>query len=565
MDRRFLLAMVLSTLVVVVFYTYFIPAPKRAPQPAGRGDSLTTSPSGTNADAAGKSDSTAPNLGLAFEDPAVFTSTAPDTSFTVELGEAQARFSTRGGGLSSFRLKRFPGPDGSTPVEFATAVEPSTVLDLGGNRIDLARAVFEFERQTGAGGEVVRFATRLAGGLEVIKTFRLTPGTPLVDFDVEVRGIPASTADPAIEVGWSALPRAEKLHKTDDVAFGGVVSLGQEIERIPAGKFRKEREKRFTGVVNWVGTRNKYFFAGVIPPDGAATDAVVRGEAEAHRVGAAARVPLVSGAESRLAFKLYLGPLDYWKLKDVGYGLEHAVDMGWKIILPLSQALLWLLVHGYRLIANYGVIIIVLSAVTKILFYPMTRSSMRSMQAMQKLQPEMERIRTKYKDNPAQLNQEVMKLYKTHKVNPVGGCLPMLLQMPVFIALYTVLANSVELRNANFMLWINDLSSPDILFRTNGFELHVLPILMAASMFWQQRLTPTDPRQAMLTYLMPVMMLFFFYGFPAGLALYWTVTNLLGVAQQYIINRENRGSGTPLAEPVADRGGRKKIATALAK
>jgi YidC/Oxa1 family membrane protein insertase len=112
------------------------------------------------------------------------------------------------------------------------------------------------------------------------------------------------------------------------------------------------------------------------------------------------------------------------------------------------------------------------------------------------------------------------------------------------------------------MLWINDLSSPDILFRTNGFELHVLPIFMAASMFWQQRLTPTDPRQAMLTYLMPVMMLFFFYAFPAGLALYWTVTNLLGVAQQYLINRENRSGGTAIPEPVTERGGKKKIAPA---
>jgi YidC/Oxa1 family membrane protein insertase len=563
MDRRFLLALVLSTLVVVVFYTYFIPSPKRTPPATVSADSSGADSGTVRAADAGR-ESTGVDPGQVIRDFAALPSTAPDTSFTIETPEVVARFSTRGGNLSSWRLKRFPGPDQENPVELVLQNEPSTVIDLGGNRIDLAGAVFDFDRQASAGGETIRFQAGLPGGVQVVKTYHVIAGSPLVEFDVQVSGIPASTAEPAIEVSWSGLPQAEAIGKTDEAAYGAVVSIGEEIERIPAGKFKKERERRFPGVIHWAGTRNKYFFAGVIPPEGAATDAIVRGDAAVHRAGAGVRVPLVSGAESRLAFRLYLGPLDYWKLKDVGFGLEQAVDMGWKIILPVSQALLWLLVQGYKIISNYGVVIIILSALTKIIFYPMTRSSMRSMQAMQKLQPEMERIRSQYKNDPNELNQQVMKLYKTHKVNPVGGCLPMLLQMPVFFALYTVLASSVELRHAGFMLWITDLSSPDVLFRIGEFELRVLPLLMAASMFWQQKLTPTDPRQAMLTYLMPVMMLFFFYGVPAGLTLYWTVTNLLGVAQQYLINHENKSGGTPLPAPVPERGGRKKMSPARA-
>jgi YidC/Oxa1 family membrane protein insertase len=562
MDRRFMLAMVLSTLVVVVFYTWLIPGPP--PKPAR------TSPAESLA-AAGRD-----TLSGAAPDTASLTAAVPDTmvepepdaqTFDVVTPRVAARFTSRGAGVESWALTQFEGKTEQEPVQLVReGVEPSLVVELGGRRHDLSSRIFQAERQTGAGGiEQLVFRTRIAGDVEVVKKFTVRPESPLVELELELHNVPANVIDPAVEVGWTGLPQAEKLPKVDEGSYGAIVSVGEEIERIPAGRFKKERVRRVEGAVHWVGARNKYFFAGVIPPEGVATAAIVSGEAAGHRAGAAVRVPVVSGGDSRHLFRLYLGPLDYWKLKDAGFGLEQAVDLGWKIILPLSQALLWLLVQGYKLIPNYGVVIIIVSALSRILFYPMTRSSMRSMQAMQKLQPEMERIRKKYKDDPQQLNQQVMNLYKKHKVNPVGGCLPMLLQMPVFIALYTVLANSVELRHADFVGWIHDLSAPDTLFRLNGFEFHVLPILMAASMFWQQKLTPTDPRQAALTYIMPLMMLFFFYGFPSGLALYWTVTNLLSVAQQYMINseRERDGQGP---EDASGRGSKKQSpAGALAR
>ncbi|TPW16999.1 MAG: protein translocase subunit yidC [bacterium] len=280
--------------------------------------------------------------------------------------------------------------------------------------------------------------------------------------------------------------------------------------------------------------------AAFVPPPSTVTAAIAVGNAGDHTAGALLHVPISGAGEFRQSVRMYLGPIDYWQLKKLGLGLEFAVDLGWKIILPVAQLLLWALNAGYKLIPNYGIVIILLSGLTRLLFYPLTKVSMQSMRAMQEIQPEMERLRKKYEKDPQELNKRVFALYREHKVNPVSGCLPLLLQMPVFFALYSVLANSVELRQAPFVAWITDLSAPDTLMTIGGFAIHVLPVLMSLSMFWQQKLTPSDPRQAPVMLLMPFMMLFFFYKVPSGLTLYWTVTNLFSVAQQYQMNRENK-------------------------
>lgn len=558
MDRRSLLAILLSTLVIIIFNIYFMPKPK-APAPAsssGAADSVQAAhaDTGRSAPAAGPAAGLAPPADTLRSHAAgsglATTVGAVETTLTVTVNGTIAGFSSRGGGLTTWKLQRYDGPAGQ-PVDLVRiGPEPHVVLDLGASRIDPTDAVFRVERQAlGGGGEQISFHAGEPGGIEIIKRYRLDATSPIVELDVEVRGVPASAPDPAIEIGWRGLPMAEKSEKVDRAAMGALVALGKDVQRFPAAKFRKEKERRLDGAVHWVGARNKYFLAGIVPPAGSATAAIISGEAAEDRAGAALRVPIVSGAASRHVFKLYLGPLDYWKIKRVGVGLEQAVDLGWKIILPVSQALLWLLVQGYRLIPNYGVVIILLSALTRLLFYPMMKGSLRSTRAMQMLQPEMERIRKKYKDDPARQSQETMALYKKHGVNPLGGCLPTLIQMPVFIALYTVLANSVELRHAGFVLWIDDLSAPDTLLKIAGFPLHVLPILMAASMLWQMKLTPTDPRQAAMMYLMPVMMLAFMYGFPSGLALYWTVVNVLSVGQQILFNREAAAASPEAATP----------------
>jgi YidC/Oxa1 family membrane protein insertase len=266
-------------------------------------------------------------------------------------------------------------------------------------------------------------------------------------------------------------------------------------------------------------------------------------------------------------FLVYFGPNEYFRLARLGVQLERIVDLGWSWISPFSRVLLRVMVWLEGLVRNYGVAILVLATLVRVLLHPLNMMSLKSMRAMQRLQPEMERIKEKYKNDAQAMNTAVMALYREHKVNPAGGCLPMLLQMPLFFALYSVLFNAIELRQAPFVGWIHDLSAPDKLFEVAGFPIRLLPILMAGSGFLTQKLTPTDPRQASTMYLMNAVMVVFFYNLPSGLVLYWTVMNLLTALQQWLALRED-GHG-PLAAAVevggsptagAKSGGGRKVA-----
>jgi YidC/Oxa1 family membrane protein insertase len=216
------------------------------------------------------------------------------------------------------------------------------------------------------------------------------------------------------------------------------------------------------------------------------------------------------------------------------------VDLGWRWLLPFSRAILRFLVFLHRFVPNYGLVIILLSALVRIAFHPLTAASMRSMRAMQRIQPEIERLRKKYEDDPQKLNTAVFALYKENKVNPLGGCLPLLVQMPVLFSLYQVFLHAIELRQAPFVGWIKDLSAPDMLFSVMGFPIRILPLIMFGSAILQQRMTPTDPRQVQTMQLMNVFLLVLFYNLPSGLVLYWTVTNLLTAAQQYLVTHGER-------------------------
>jgi YidC/Oxa1 family membrane protein insertase len=240
-------------------------------------------------------------------------------------------------------------------------------------------------------------------------------------------------------------------------------------------------------------------------------------------------------------FKVYFGPNEHARLAKLGLGVERIVDLGWNWIQPFSKLLLVVLNGLHTVVRNYGLAIVLLATLVRVLLHPLNMMSIRSMRAMQKIQPEVERLRKKYEKDPQALNTAIMALYKENKVNPAGGCLPMLLQMPLFIALYSVLYNAIELRQAPFVGWIHDLSSPDVLAMIGPFPVHVLPILMTLTGLLSQWLTPTDPRQAPTMYLMNVFMLVFFYNLPSGLVLYWTVMNGLTALQQWLALREDGG------------------------
>jgi YidC/Oxa1 family membrane protein insertase len=296
------------------------------------------------------------------------------------------------------------------------------------------------------------------------------------------------------------------------------------------------------GSLKWAGIRNQYFLVALAPRDSGyyrvelkapATDQLSIGEGYSYKVGA--RIGN-SGGWGNL---LYLGPLSYDELASYNADLEQSINLGFPVIRQISRGLLIVFLASYQYIPNYGLVIILIAVAIKILVYPLTHKSYESMAKMQQLQPKIAALREKFKNDNQRLSRETMKLYKEEGANPLGGCLPMLLQMPIFFALYNVFSSTIELRQAPFLLWINDLSQPDVI-DIGGFELHVLPLLMAGSMFVQQKMTMKDPKQAFLVYLMPAFMVFIFWSISSGLVLYWTIFNVLSIGQQILMNRIQR-------------------------
>ena len=244
---------------------------------------------------------------------------------------------------------------------------------------------------------------------------------------------------------------------------------------------------------------------------------------------------VLSGETKSIDISVYAGPSDYFvarneiKEKEV-FGTGFFTAMGRFLFIGLS--------YIYRVVPNWGWAIIILTLIIKIVFFPLTQKSLRSMKALQKLRPYLQDIQKKYKNNPQQMQKELMNLYKEYKINPFGGCLPMLIQFPIFIGFFIALRNSVFLRGAPFGLWIKDLSIPDTIVRIGGFPVNLLPVIMAVTSFWQQKLTPQEPSQKALAYMMPAMFLFLFYNFSSGLLLYWTTMNIAGLIEQYYVHKK---------------------------
>ena len=301
-------------------------------------------------------------------------------------------------------------------------------------------------------------------------------------------------------------------------------------------------KKSFSMVTNdgWIGIIQRYFAASWILPEKIAREFYTKKIAEdMYSVGVITKLPEIPAGQI-IEFKtsLFAGPQAKEHLSSAASGMNYVVDYG---ILHFIAAPLFSVLTGiHKIVSNWGVSIILLTVLIKLMFYPLSAASYKSMGQMRELAPRLQSMKEKFGDDKQKMQQAMMELYKTEKINPLGGCLPILVQIPVFIALYWVLLGSVELRGASFM-WLPDLSKPDTLFGNLWFlPLGPLPILMAASMFLQTKLNPkpTDPMQARLMMMMPIIFSFFFFFFPAGLVLYWLVNNILSIAQQWYVNKK---------------------------
>jgi YidC/Oxa1 family membrane protein insertase len=311
---------------------------------------------------------------------------------------------------------------------------------------------------------------------------------------------------------------------------GPISLVGEKVETIKVDKLSGSPQG-YGGDTIWSGFETKYFLAAGVPLEGAADKILVSrtGDLIENKL----ETPFLTiepGSSRAFNYLFYFGPRDIDILNSANHQLAKAIDFGFFSLLALP--LLHVLKFFYSFVGNYGIAIVVLTILIKLLFWPLTQKSYASMKGMQKLQPEMQKIREKHKNDRERINREMMELYKTHRVNPVGGCLPMVVQIPVFFALYKVLLNSIELRHAHFGLWLTDLSAKD--------PYYITPLIMGATMFIQQKMSPTtmDPTQAKIFMVMPVVFTFLFLNFPSGLVIYWLVNNLLTILQQYFINRK---------------------------
>jgi YidC/Oxa1 family membrane protein insertase len=335
--------------------------------------------------------------------------------------------------------------------------------------------------------------------------------------------------------GWEGgLRPTEPDPKSDNDQFAAVALMGEDLETI--GEINKEEPRTsLTGLTHWAAVRTRYFMCATIPRGREADGFLAVGRERPIRVdgellalrehSSSVRVDLPMGAPLDERFTIYVGPVEYDLLKSYGVGLEELVDLGWKwLVRPFSLMILWMFKALHGVIPNYGLVIILFSLLIKVIFHPLTKKSMRSMRRMQSLQPRMEKLKERFKGDSTRLNQEMMKLYKEMGINPISGCLPLLPQMPIFYGLFQVFRTTIELRGAPFFGWLTDLSLKD--------PYYILPIIMTLSFFLQQRLSTKDPKQKMLTYVLPLVFGFLFKDFPAGLTLYWTMYNIFSVVEQ---------------------------------
>jgi YidC/Oxa1 family membrane protein insertase len=286
----------------------------------------------------------------------------------------------------------------------------------------------------------------------------------------------------------------------------------------------------------WIAMIQHYFVAALLPPDKTQREFYTRKlDGDLYSIGVIVPIgPIAPGATARVDVPLYAGPQDQDHLQSVAPGLQLVVDYGWLTV--IAAPLFWVLKLFHGWVSNWGVAIILLTVVIKLIFFPLSAASYRSMAKMKLVTPRLMKLREQYGDDKVKMNQAMMDLYKTEKINPLGGCLPIVVQIPVFISLYWVLFESVELRHAPFYLWIRDLAAPD--------PWYVLPTLMMVSMIVQTRMNPTppDPVQAKVMMIMPLVFGVMFYFFPAGLVLYWFVNNILSILQQWQITRMMGGA-----------------------
>jgi YidC/Oxa1 family membrane protein insertase len=532
MEKRTILAIVLAFAVVMIYQYFFVkPLPPKQPGSVQQEGQKTVEPA-------------APKQPVAAAPAQVRTPTpkpsVPGQDIAVDTPLYTAVFNTRGAGIKSFKLKEYrktlagdselielveikegmAQPLSITFPESSIQVPHDEHYKADRSGITLAQA-----QDSGK----LTFSVSYPEGARIEKTFTFYGDKYRFDLDVKVYNNASLNLNQKAFLSWNQYVDP----KMEEDSYGHLGPIFDIKGNVDTENVKKMDTRKVLGPqVSWGAFESKYFIAAMIPKQPSLTSLVmskdVRDLVTVSLEGPGNVVP--TGQSAVFSYALYLGPKEYKNLQAEGVGLENAIDFGswikW-LALPLLIALNFL----YKFVHNYGIAIIIITIATKIIFWPLGNKSYKSMKDMQKVQPRITELREQYKNDKARLNQEVMQLYKTHKINPLGGCLPILIQIPVFFGLYKTLLYSIELRHSPFVFWIQDLSAKD--------PYYITPIIMGATMFWQQKMTPSmgDPMQQKLMLIMPVIFTFLFLNFPSGLVIYWLFNNILSIGQQYYINK----------------------------
>ncbi|MBW2596085.1 MAG: membrane protein insertase YidC [Deltaproteobacteria bacterium] len=544
MDKRTLLAVVLS-LAVLMGYQYFFqkPLPRTPGEPvqnagetAGKTENIPQEITGDQSTHATPIIDRRKSLTKKDEDKG----TGKD--IIVEGPMYTAIFSSKGASLKSFKLNGYRkdmskdsvlvelvNVGGSTDYPLTTTF-PESSIDIPTDVIYESN-LDSVDFTDDMGGKDLVFSWSYPGEVRVEKIYTFYPDKYSFDLEVRLTNLSDDTFRENALIEWNRY--VDPSEKTDRYSHEGPISYVKD--KVVSEKVKKLGAREFSGPdVSWGGFETKYFIAAMIPEQPSLTNFIVSKDSR-DMVFTALEGPknIIPPSQSgSFRYTLYIGPKKYNNLHAQDVNLEDSIDFGswvkW-LALPLLKALNWI----DKYVHNYGAAIIILTILVKLIFWPLGNISYKSMKGMQKLQPQMKKLQEKYKDDKAKLQKETMALYKSNKVNPMSGCFPMLIQLPVFFGLYRALLYSIELRHAPFIFWIQDLSAKD--------PYYITPIVMGATMFLQQKMSPApggNEMQAKMMMWMPVVFTFLFLNFPSGLVIYWLFNNILSIGQQYYINKK---------------------------
>ncbi len=461
----------------------------------------------------------------------------------VESDYYRVTLSSLGGTIKKWELKKYSVKDEETQVARVIQLVPEkmSISPLALSLVGEATRTYVMDdtplmlnNSTPEG--LVRMSYIGNDGKKIIKELRFTHDRYVVDLKIETEGY-SGGYDISLGSNFGIYDWSEQIGAN----AGAVALIDNEVIRETPAKM-EEASTAFSGTTKWFGLQDKYFLTALVPQGEGSVGAVTFEKEAEQEISAKIRLEPGDGVDIH-NFMFYVGPKEYDRLNALDVNLDESIDFGWFIfgsLLPvrmIAKPIFYLLRFFYQFTHNYGLSIILVTVLIKVAFFPITQKSMRSMKSMASIQPKIAAIKKQWANNKEKMNAELMRLYKTEKVNPVGGCLPMLIQIPVFISLFNILYTTIELRQAPFFFWVTDLSLKD--------PYYVLPIIMGGTMFLQQYTAPKtmDAMQYKIMLFLPIVYTFFFLNFPSGLVLYWLVNNTLTIVQQQLMKRETVKEG----------------------